>query len=57
MPRFIAKLNDGSYINVTADRLEQCENMLYAYNGKSLVAVVEITALIVAYLCEKGEKP
>ena len=56
MTRFIAQLTDSSYINVPADKMEKSENMLYAYNGNSLVAVVEITALIVAYLCEKGEK-
>lgn len=56
MARFIAQLNDGGYINVLADRMVKEDNMLYAYNGGELVAAVDISAVIVAYLSEKGEK-
>ena len=56
MARFIAQLNDGSHINVRADRMTKEENMLYAYNSGELVAAVEITAVIAAYLSEKGDR-
>ena len=56
MNRFIAQLNDSSYVNVPADKMEKIDNMLYAYNGGNLMAAVEITAVIVAYLSEKGDK-
>lgn len=56
MTRFIAQLNDSSYINVLADRMIKEENMLYAYSGGELVAAVDISAVIVAYLSQKGEK-
>ena len=55
MTRFIVQLNDCSYINTPADRMIKEENMLYAYNGSELVAAVEISAVIAAYLSEKGD--
>lgn len=57
MKRCNIVLNGGSYINVAADRMEMEKEdyMLYVYNGNSLVAVVEITAVISAHISEKGE--
>lgn len=52
MMRFVAQLNDGSFINTFADRMEVNENMLYVYADKQLVALVEVTALIAAHLRE-----
>lgn len=46
--RFHAQLNDGSYINVVADRMELKDNMLFAYDGTVLVALVDISAVISA---------
>ena len=54
MKRCNVVLNGGSYINVAADRMETQENMLYVWDGKNLVAVVEITAVISAHISEKG---
>lgn len=54
MKRCNIVLNDNSYINVAADRMEKEENMLYVWDGDNLVAVVEITAVITAHLSEKG---
>ena len=54
MKRCIITLNGGSYINVVADRMEKEDYMLYAYDGDSLVAAVEITAVISAHISEKG---
>ena len=56
MKRCTVILSGGSYINVTADRMEKEDDMLYVYDGNSLVAVVEITAVISAHISEKGEK-
>lgn len=55
MKRCNIVLNDNSYINVAADRMEKEENMLYVWDGDDLVAVVEITAVIAAHISEKGE--
>lgn len=54
MNKFVAQLNDGSFINTSADRMEIQENMLCAYNNNQLVALVEITAIISAHLRENG---
>lgn len=55
MKRCNIVLNGCNYINVPADRMEKEEDMLYVYDGNSLVAVVEITAVISAHISEKGE--
>ena len=56
MKRFVAQLNDMSYINVPADRMELVDNMLHVYDGRNLVAVSEITAIVTAHISERGEK-
>lgn len=55
MKRCNIVMNGGSYINVPADRMQKEDCMLYVYDGNSLVAVVEITAVISAHISEKGE--
>lgn len=47
-------LNDGSYINVAADRMEVKDNMLYVWLSDRLQAVAELTAIIEAHLSDKG---
>lgn len=56
MKRFTAQLNDMSFINVPADRMELDEHMLFVYDGRNLVAVVEITAVVTAHISERGDK-
>lgn len=56
MKRFTAQLNDMSYINVPADHMELVDNTLRVYDGRDLVAVVEITAVVTAHISERGEK-
>lgn len=56
MKRCNIVMNDASYINVAADRMSVIEEMLYVWNGESLVAVVEIDAVISAHISEKGEQ-
>lgn len=55
MKRCNVVLNDGSYINTSADRMEVRENMLYVYDGVELLALVEVSAIISAHISEKGE--
>lgn len=52
--RFCAQLNDGSYINVVADRMELKENMLFVYDGPQLVALADISAVISARIGDEG---
>lgn len=56
MKRFVCTLNDGSCINVVADKMHLTnETLLCAYRDNKLVAVVDISAVISAHLSEKGE--
>lgn len=56
MKRFVCTLNDGSCINVVADKMILTnETLLCAYRDCKLVAVVDISAVISAHLSEKGE--
>ena len=52
--RFSATLNDGSFINIPASRMEVVDGILWVWNGDALVALVETTAIITAKLCEGG---
>lgn len=53
MKKFTATLNDMSFINTQADRMEVKENMLWVYNGGELVALVETSAIITAHISER----
>ena len=53
MMRFSAQLNDMSFINVKADRMELIDNMLHVKDGNKLVAVVDLSAVLAAHLSEK----
>ena len=50
--RFCATLNDGSFINIQADRMDVRENMLFVWNGMDLVGLVEMGAIISARIGE-----
>ena len=52
--RFTATLNDGSFINIPATRMEVVDGLLWVWDGDALVALVETTAIITAKLCEGG---
>lgn len=54
MKRFSATLNDMSFINTAADRMEVNDNMLWVYDGEKLVALVETTVIISAHISERG---
>lgn len=55
--RFCAQLNDNSFINVVADRMEMKENMLFVYDGPELVALADISVVLSARISdERGMK-
>ena len=54
MKRFTATMNDGSFINVEATRMELADNMVLVYDGKDLVAVVDIGVVLHAHVGERG---
>lgn len=54
MKKFTATMNDGSFINVEATRMELVENMIRVFYKTELVAVVDIGAVIQAYIGERG---
>ena len=54
MKRFIAQLNDMSFINIQADRMELVDNMLHVWSGGGLVAIVDISCIVSAHIREKG---
>ena len=51
--RFTATLNDGSFFNIPADRMDIKENLLYVRAGEALVGLVEMSAIISAKLEER----
>lgn len=55
MKRFAATLNDGSYINAEATRMQLVENMIHVYDGGELVALVDISAVIIAHISERKD--
>lgn len=55
MKRFVAIFNDGSFINVSATRMEKEENAILVYDYDDLVAYVETSALISAHIGERKE--
>lgn len=56
MKRVSIQINDGSHINVSADRMEIQGDLLTAWLDGNLVAVVEATAVISAHLSERGKE-
>ena len=52
--RFAATLNDQSFINIPATHMEVIDDLLWVWNDKNLVALVETTAIICARLNEGG---
>lgn len=56
--KFFAQLTENRTIHTDADRLEldRDNNMLLAYNGDSLVAVVDMSTVMFAHIAERKEK-
>lgn len=56
MRRFVAIFNDGSYMNIAADRMETRDNaFILVWAGHEQVAVVDICGIISAHMSEKGD--
>lgn len=53
MTRFIAQLNDGSYINILADKMKMEDNMILAYQDGCLVALADVSIILSAHLSER----
>lgn len=54
MSRFVATLNGAVSINIPAERMESKENFIYVWRGDRLVAMVDISAVVCAYISERG---
>ena len=55
MKRFIAILNDGSFVNVPATRMEILEDNIMAYNGNELVAYADIGFTLAAHISDRKD--
>ena len=53
MKRFTATLNDGSFINVPATKMEIMDNAIFTYNGTECVSYVDLCAVISAHISER----
>lgn len=56
MKRFIAILNDGSFINVPATRMKIEECNITAYDGDELVAYVDVGFTLTAHISDRKEE-
>ena len=48
MKKFVALLNDGSYINTFADRMELKDNLILAWWEQDLVVIADISVVLMA---------
>ena len=54
MKRITIFLNSGEHINIPADEMERSDTALLAWRGDELVVYADTSAVICAYLSEKG---
>lgn len=54
MTRFIAQLNDGSFINIPANSMAFDNNSILVYHESFLVAYLDVAAVVVAHLSDKA---
>lgn len=55
MKRFVATFNDGSFLNIPADRMEVRENaFILVWLNAQLAAVIDIAGIVGAYMSEKS---
>ena len=54
MTRITIFLNNGERINIPADRMECGDTVFLAWRGDELVVYADTSAVICAYLREKG---
>lgn len=53
MTRFIAQLNDCSYINILADQMKLEDNTIAVFQNGNLVAFVDTSVVLTAHLSER----
>lgn len=56
MKRFIAVLNDGSFINVPATRMEVVNDSIIAYDGNTTVAYADIGFTLTAHISDRKDE-
>jgi len=56
MKRFVAQLNDGSYVNISADRMEIEDCAIRVYCAGELVAFLDISCVLVARMDDRNEQ-
>ena len=58
MKRFVAIMNDGSFINLPATRMEMDKdsNAIIVFDGNELVAYMDTSAVITAHIGERKEQ-
>lgn len=54
MKRFIAILNDQSYVNVPATRMQFEDNAIWVWNGEELVAYIDVGVILSAHISERS---
>lgn len=55
MKKFVAVMNDCSFINIYATRMEIVENAIVVYDGEDTIAYIDTSAVISAHLSERNE--
>ena len=55
MKKFIAMLNDGSYVNISADEMKYEGEYVFAYDHGYLVAMLDVSVVLTAYIREVSE--
>jgi hypothetical protein len=56
MKRFIAIMNDGSFINVPATKMELEDNAIIVRDGENLVAFLDVSVVLCAHISEKKDE-
>lgn len=54
MKKLVVYLNDGNFINILADKMVREENFITVTNDGELVAVLDISTVLVAYISDKA---
>lgn len=54
MKKLVVQLNDGSFINIPADKMTYEDNYITATNNGELVAILDISVVLYAYISDKA---
>ena len=57
MTKFVAILNDGSFINIEATGMELVENAIRVWNGPNLVAYIDTSTILTPHISGRKEQP